>query len=1154
MSQSEGKIDRGAARRYGRLLLFLFLGLSVGFGLLYLTYRNVRGEMIAALNERQMLHARQAARGIEAFFQDHIRMLRHLARDERIITLDTAGKAILRDYYLSHQDSIDIITRIDREGRILHSAPYAEQVIGQETAVPEDFQAAFRTLRPVVSDVITNRRGVKSIRVQVPVLRDGVFNGTLAILLPFDGIARRYVEEIRIGQGGYAWVISERGIELSCPVPGHVGLSVFETCRDFPDILAMAGPMMRGEAGTTTYRFDRIRGGAVEKVTKHAVFMPIRLENTFWSIVVATPEDEALGTLDQFRNRLLLIALFLASGSGVLLYFFFRNRILAAEVERRKRTEEALHRKTAELDRYFTSSLDLLCIADRDGTFRRLNPEWEKTLGYPLAELEGKRILDFVHPDDREATLRAFGRLAENGERHDFSNRYRHRDGSYRWIEWRSQSDGKTIYAVARDITQRRRTEAQMALIAEIGRVIGATLEIGEVYERFAAEARRLIPFDRVVISLNDPAEGTRRVAYVSGPGIEGKQAGDRMPLARSINETLIRTRTGVIYNPATLEEIVAICPSLGATFLAGHRALMSVPLIARGEVIGAIHFRSKTPHLYGAEELRLAERIGEQITGAIVNARLFSELARTEQSLRRSEGRLREAQRVARLGHWTWWIPEDRWEWSEEFCRLLGLDPAVFSGGLQGGLPGFVHLDDRAAVEGFFRLAGEGRKPTPLECRVIRPDGSLRHLWVEAGELTFIRVGKPKSLTGIALDITERKHLETERLGLEERLRRAEKMEAIGLLAGGVAHDLNNVLGVLVGYSELLLETLAKTDPLRRYAEKILGSGLKGAAIIQDLLTLARRGVSASETVELNRVIAEYWQSPEFEALKGRHPLVGFRVALAEGLLNIKGSSVHLGKTVMNLVSNAAEAISEDGEVTVRTENRHLDRPLQGYDDMPVGDYVVLTVSDTGSGIPPEDLEKIFEPFYTKKVMGRSGTGLGLAVVWGVVKDHGGYLDVRSREGEGSVFTVYFPVTREPLGTQREPASLSAYRGRGETILVVDDVPEQRELATSMLTRLGYRVSTAASGEEALAWLKANRAELVVLDMIMDPGLDGLETYRRILEIRPGQKAVIVSGFSETERVRQAQALGAGAYVRKPYILENIGLAVRRELEWRSS
>ena len=254
-----------------------------------------------------------------------------------------------------------------------------------------------------------------------------------------------------------------------------------------------------------------------------------------------------------------------------------------------------------------------------------------------------------------------------------------------------------------------------------------------------------------------------------------------------------------------------------------------------------------------------------------------------------------------------------------------------------------------------------------------------------------------------------------------------------------------------------------------------------------------------------------------------------------------------------MNLVSNAAESISGEGEVTIRTESRYLDKAIRGYDEVKEGDYAVLTVSDTGMGIPSENIEKIFEPFYTKKTMGRSGTGLGLSIVWGTVKDHNGYIDVQTEVGEGTTFTLYFPVTREELIAQQQKVPIEQYMGKGESVLVVDDIAEQREIAFSLLTRLGYEVHSVSSGEEAVEYLnKGNKADILVLDMIMAPGIDGLETYQRVLEINPKQKAIIVSGFSETDRVREAQKLGAGAYVKKPYVMEKIGVAIRDELAKR--
>ena len=258
----------------------------------------------------------------------------------------------------------------------------------------------------------------------------------------------------------------------------------------------------------------------------------------------------------------------------------------------------------------------------------------------------------------------------------------------------------------------------------------------------------------------------------------------------------------------------------------------------------------------------------------------------------------------------------------------------------------------------------------------------------------------------------------------------------------------------------------------------------------------------------------------------------------------------MHLAKTIMNLVSNAAEAMPDGGTIRIATRNTYVDQPIKGYDHVAEGDYAVVEVSDAGVGIPAGDLKLIFEPFFTKKKMGRSGTGLGMAVVWGTVKDHKGYIDVHSAEGRGTTFTLYFPVTRREKAAIEDGRPLDRLRGSGETILVVDDVQQQREIAAAILTQLGYTVRTVASGEEAVDDMKNQCADLLVLDMIMESGIDGLETYRRILCHRPGQKAIITSGYSETSRVSEAQRLGAGHYLKKPYTIENLGIAVKEELK----
>ncbi len=412
---------------------------------------------------------------------------------------------------------------------------------------------------------------------------------------------------------------------------------------------------------------------------------------------------------------------------------------------------------------------------------------------------------------------------------------------------------------------------------------------------------------------------------------------------------------------------------------------------------------------------------------------------------------------------------------------------------------------------------------------------------------------GDEAKIIGSMRDNRDRIRADQEKKQLETRLQRAEKMEALGAMAGGVAHDLNNILSGVVGYPDLLLMQLDESNPLRNPILKIKKSGEKAAAIVRDMLALARRGVTVHETVNLNQVIDEYLNSTEFLVLREAHPGIEFTRSLREGLMPISGSATHLSKTIMNLVCNAVEAIPGAGTVVISTDNQYVDTPIRGYDKVEEGDYVVVRVIDDGQGIPTEDLDKIFEPFYSKKKLGRrSGTGLGMAVVWGTVKDHSGYIDVHSAPGQGTTITLYFQADRDKVVEIREEvASLTSCQG-SETILVVDDVKEQRDLAEMLLSHLGYAVTTVASGEAAVAWLQSRTVDLVVLDMIMDPGIDGLDTYRLIVKLHPGQKAIITSGYSETDRVHEAQLLGAGAYVHKPYLLHTLGQAVRAELDRR--
>ncbi len=457
------------------------------------------------------------------------------------------------------------------------------------------------------------------------------------------------------------------------------------------------------------------------------------------------------------------------------------------------------------------------------------------------------------------------------------------------------------------------------------------------------------------------------------------------------------------------------------------------------------------------------------------------------------------------------------------------------------------IHPDQREIIRqrADKRLKGE-EVPRRYEIKRLKKDGEV--VWHEIMVSDPITFGGRPAIMGHEIDISERKKAEEERARLEVQLQQARKMEAVGLLAGGVAHDLNNILSGIVSYPDLLLLDLPKDSPIRRPIEVIKESGQRAADVVSDLLTIARGIASSKEVSNLNSLVQGYLSSPEHKRLESTHSSIAFETVLEPELLNISCSPVHIKKSLMNLVINASEAIEGTGRVTISTTNRYLDEPLKGYEDIRTGEYTVLSVSDDGSGISPEDVERIFEPFYTKKVMGRTGTGLGLAVVWNTVQDHNGYINVRSSD-KGAVFELYFPITREEPAAVKQGVAIEDYLGHEEKILVVDDEERQREIACGMLAKLGYNAEAVSSGEEAIEYVKDHPVALIVLDMIMPKGINGRKTYEEIIKTRPGQKAIIASGFSETKDVKIAQGLGAGKYIKKPYTLEKIGLVVKEEL-----
>jgi len=399
-----------------------------------------------------------------------------------------------------------------------------------------------------------------------------------------------------------------------------------------------------------------------------------------------------------------------------------------------------------------------------------------------------------------------------------------------------------------------------------------------------------------------------------------------------------------------------------------------------------------------------------------------------------------------------------------------------------------------------------------------------------------------------------ERQRAEERRREFYDRLVRADRMMSLGVLAQGVAYELNNILGPTVGYLDILLREFGNDPQARQLLEQMQDATRQAVDLIRDLQIIGGAGERPGEMVDINAVIGSYLNSEEHQRLMAERP--GVRVAFTPGKdpLKLTGSATLLERMVANLVRNAVECIEGRGEVTIATSRRRLEQMRGLFGRGEAGDYLVLEVKDNGPGMTPSQLERVFEPFYSTRSGGKMiSRGLGLTLVYRIVKDHGGYIDVDTAPGRGTIFKVFFPAMEgEEVEAPTEVPDLSG----NESVLVVDDHEEQRRVAAALLESLGYRVITAENGRAAVElFRRLQRAgkplpDVIVLDMILADDFDGLETYREILKIRPGQKAVIVSGFAETARIVEARRLGAGRYVQKPYSLETLGRAVRAELD----
>jgi len=743
-----------------------------------------------------------------------------------------------------------------------------------------------------------------------------------------------------------------------------------------------------------------------------------------------------------------------------------------------------------ERDRFFSLSADMFCIASFSGHFVRVNPAFCSVLGYEADELLGMPVLDLIHPDDRHGAVDSARTLATGVHAQRYENRLRCKDGSYKWLGWTVQTPGR-----------------------EHGLVYAVARDITE--QKRAEERLRA-------------SEEWYRLLF------------DANPLPMWVYD--IETLAFVAVNDAAIKHYGYSRSEFLGMRITDIRPDAEVPkllMAARAPDLpefdgGVWQHRTKDGRIISVEVVTHALTVLDR-PARLTLAHDVTERHHAEQALRETNDTLQTLIQASPLAIVTTDLNGTVSEWNVAAERMFGW----FAGDVLGRPIPIVPVEQ--LEDDMRRLSASGEHSfTGYETRCARKDGTLVDVYVSTAALRG--VGGMLGTVWVIADVTERKMM-------EEQLRQAQKMDAVGQLAGGVAHDFNNLLTVITSYGQFLLNALPEQDPRRSDAHQITQAAARAASLTRQLLAFSRRQVLQPQVLDLNEVIGD------MERLLRR--VISEDIALVtqfeSGIGAIRADRGQIEQVVMNLVVNARDAMPNGGVLAISTRLVHLDTAYaRRHAGVNAGKHVVFAVRDTGVGMDPATQQRIFEPFFTTKVKGK-GTGLGLSTVYGIVRQSGGHIDVRSAPGRGTTFEIILPQVASVVPPKAEHVMHNALPRGTETVLVVEDEDAVRLIVRRVLRDQGYEILEARDGNEALRLCaqKGDAIDLVLSDVIM-PGMGGRELSRALAASRPGLPILFMSGYNDDGELAGSGAdLGSGILA-KPFTAETLATQVREALDRR--
>ncbi len=779
-------------------------------------------------------------------------------------------------------------------------------------------------------------------------------------------------------------------------------------------------------------------------------------------------------------------------------------------------------------EQMFQALPDGLSIADTEHRVLWANDTFARMFDYSATEVIGELLENLVVPPDRVAESRWVWEAVAGGQHITLETQRRKKDGSLLDVSVSCAPlhlDGKMagFYAGYHDISDRRRVEALSSALYRVAEKSSSAHDLQQFFAAVHSIVDELMYAHNFYIALYDPATDLLTFPYFVD---EQDSAPPPKKLGHGLTDFLIRAGEPLLATPQVLQDM----EERGQVARNGSRSLdwMGVPLKVNSHTFGALVVQTYSKNIrYGERDKEILTFVARQIASAV-------EIKRNEQALRRSEARYRSLVQSSVYGIYR----------SSLEGRFLDVNPALITMLGYGSAEEVLLLDPEKDV---FANSVEHARLIEDFRRTGRLDGiELKWKRKDGGAITVRISGRAVSsadepadvLEAIAEDVTDRRVL-------EDQFRQAQKMEAVGRLAGGVAHDFNNLLMVISGYAEVLLAGLGPDNVLREKAQAIQGASDRATTLTRQLLAFSRKQLLELKVVDVNAIVQD------MERLL--RPLIGesveFSVQLTQEAAHTRADAGQLEQVLMNLVVNARDAMPSGGKLTMQTLNIVVDEQYRrGQTFIRPGNYILLSVCDTGTGMDKETQSRIFEPFFTTKEKGK-GTGLGLSTVYGIVKQSGGYVLVQSEEGRGTTFHIYLPRV-EGVAEKHTPPAAEKIRGGSETVLLVEDEESVRHLVRDTLAARGYRVVEAENGEAgiAAAALHQGKIDLVITDVVM-PGMGGRELIKQLAQSRPETKVLYLSGYTEDAIISEGTIERGAAFLQKPFTLQNLSRKVREVL-----